>query len=236
MILSPKGGTWLYPSFTKRLATMGTHGRNGITRNGVHICYEQRSGGFNAAEDFLADIYELGTVPAYKGPTMADETDVCEHDWLFAHIDYDQRMIYTGYESPRTLLALTEDEVIFNYFGNSYTKVGIDQFRAKNKQRSASVRKLIKDGWTFYFDCVRCPPYSGCVNGFNYCYRCPECGRLRLATFRECIQQCICGIEFQTAMYTCDLCEDRIRCLSLPRAFKASWDEYLKENCTKEGR
>ena len=143
---------------------MGTHGRNAITKNGKHICYEQSLDGHYAADDLTLPFLRDGIVPNFSKPTMQDQTDECDHVF-YSHIDYDKKILYTSWYSPEYWLNLVDEQLCLEWFGTD--EVDTKEFK-KVKDRfklyKRNMEKLNKQGWTFEFDCTNCPIDSGCIN------------------------------------------------------------------------
>lgn len=166
----------------ERKNAMGTHGRNAVTRNGVHECYEQTMDGYDACLDLVKPFLFAfdGTIPSLS-PTMDDRTDECDQ-CFFAHVDYDAKELYCSQQDPQTyLLKLasqneTDCREALNVPSFDYELIevemgidrGTDEMTALIEEFETvmkNVKALAKLGWKVYFDTYDCPADSGCVNG-----------------------------------------------------------------------
>ena len=164
---------------------MGTHGRNAVTRNGVHTCCEQTLDGHYAMEDltdpFLIDFN--GAIPKLD-PSMDDETDECEQEG-FAHIDYDNKILYTSQCNPNYFLdeSITSKErqvrETISMFAFDTEKIK-DYFEIEDTNELIPIierfslilmneRKLRELGWTVRYEVWSCPTTTRCVNSTQEC-------------------------------------------------------------------
>jgi len=142
---------------------MGTHGRNAITINGNHVCYEQRMDGHYAADDLTNAFLINGKIPNIEFPTMYSETDECEQEY-FAHIDYDKRILYTSWYDPKDCLSLSDDEIINDFLGDDDNTKELVSIKDDWKNQISNIKKLEKQGWSFVFDTFECPDEYNCIN------------------------------------------------------------------------
>ena len=158
---------------------MGTHGRNAITKDGVHTCYEQTLGGGDAIEELLDDTLKTGEIPTVIRPTMEDRTDECDHGSTYAHIDYDHKKIYVGYPDPQECIkiephplrrALAGDhmnpQVISEQYGwdEEDNPEGYHRFCAYLLTEIEGCKKLEEKGWEVIWEAEDCPDEVDCVN------------------------------------------------------------------------
>jgi hypothetical protein len=142
---------------------MGTHGRNAVTIHNEHICHEQTLDGHDAAYDLTEPI--LTKLEFVKFPTMDNKTNECNHGCNFAHIDYDRRIIYTSYNNPKIILAMTDDKIKdeYEYDDDEFVLKIRKQFKTYLKNQ----KRLEIDKWKFVYDCCYCPAEYKCVNSIQ---------------------------------------------------------------------
>jgi len=209
---------------------VGTHGRNAITRNGEHLCYEQGMDGHYANWDFMDSILTRGEVENFISPTMKDKSDECDFSGNFAHIDYDRKIVYSGLESPAYYIHHPYE--LQRDFGLESNELTTELERLA--EYTANLESLKAQGWHIYFNVTMCPPECNCPNSASNYYVCPHC----LTAFK-CVAKGLwicyyCGREMQVRCTPndCPMCEQRVRCLSIPeRALhcKDSWSQILSE-------
>jgi len=145
---------------------MGTHGRNAITINGIHMCNEQTMDGHEAADDLTYPFLIEGKIPNIQYPTMKNKTSECNQE-TFAHIDYDKRILYTSWLDPKNLLILPDEEIYDDFLGNDDPKELVN-VKDDWKNQISNIKKLEKQGWSIIFDTYDCPEEYGCCNNVKY--------------------------------------------------------------------
>jgi hypothetical protein len=130
---------------------VGTHGRNAITRDGEHRCYEVTMDGHYAMDHILAEIRSGNPTLLY--PTMGDDTEECDHGTNFGHIDYDRKIIYIGISDPRLIDEENDEYGEWNPDAIEYAE-----------EVAAGVTQLVEGGWRFGWGTGKCPAEYHCVN------------------------------------------------------------------------
>jgi len=139
---------------------MGTHGRNAITKDGIHICHEQSMDGHDAANDFLDPFLLDCVIPNITHPTMKDQTSECEQEY-FAHIDYDTKTLYTSYQDPNGFLKMSDEEILKSFYEK---EKNIKNIKKSWQLEVDNLNKIKKLGWTFIFNTYDCSDELDCIN------------------------------------------------------------------------
>jgi hypothetical protein len=142
---------------------MGTHGRNAITINGIHMCNEQTMDGHEAANDLTYPFLTEGIIPNIQYPTMDAETNECDQE-TFAHIDYDKRILYTSWLDPKCLLTLPDEEIYDEFLNGGEDLEELINIKNIWKTQISNIKKLEKQGWSIIFDTYDCPKEYDCIN------------------------------------------------------------------------
>jgi len=141
---------------------MNCHGRNSITKDSLHICFEQIRNGDAACSDFMKTILGDGIIYDIE-PTMLNETDV-RYQEEFAHIDHDRKLIYCSLPNPNWV----KDN--FKSYSDNVTGVS-NSFSIHCLTNMYTVNLYIRNlkrhehnGWKFIFNTHNCPEEYSCIN------------------------------------------------------------------------